>query len=228
MSIFRKWQVQTLSEWLEIATRKLSNASKQRIRLEIEAHYAEAVEKHREKGSSDLGAQAAALEELGDPEAAAIRFRREHLTAWEAKRLNQVDKTGRSVLFLLFKYLMFWVYTCGYVRRELMTALRDPTPYIALQIFLSIVIPTACFFFARWSKVKPNSHLVWMQALSDLGFSLFFFVMFLSMSATFAWALFWVIVCFLPHFLISLRVAMKVGRLQTTSAHIPPPARAQT
>ncbi len=74
-----------LSEWLDIATRELVTLAQKRIRAEIGAHFTEAVHSHQVSGSTEAEAQSAALAELGDAHAAAVRFRREHLTNWDAK-----------------------------------------------------------------------------------------------------------------------------------------------
>ena len=48
------------------------------------------MESHQTDGCSEAEAEAAALAELGDPAAAAKRFRRQHLTDKEARRLNSI------------------------------------------------------------------------------------------------------------------------------------------
>jgi uncharacterized membrane protein len=80
-----------------------------RVRAEIEAHFAEAVQSHLANGLFASAAQAAAVADLGDPHAAAQRFRREHLTIGEAKavgaRLNAARRTGLLFYALLIVLL---------------------------------------------------------------------------------------------------------------------------
>lgn len=229
MSLFRKRQVQTLSEWLEIATRKLTYASKKRIRLEIEAHYVEAVEAHRENGLSEADAQTAALAELGNAKTAGKRFRKQHLTEREEKRLKEADEYGRSIGFLLLFYAIFLLATNGWVRQNLYH-IRDPMPYFALQFILLIAIPTACFIIARRSKAGPSRHLLLMQASIDFVLSLFVCLGFRSANSSSVSVAANVFCCaiaflpFLPHFLISLHTWVKLGRLQKISTHTLPPA----
>src|SRR5579862_2220503 len=102
---------QNLSDWLRIATWRLADSAKERIRPEIEAHYAQSVEAHRENGLSESAAHAAALTELGDPETAGKRFRKRHLTESEAEKLKKWDKRARRIWNLLFAYLSFWLVT---------------------------------------------------------------------------------------------------------------------
>jgi hypothetical protein len=81
-----------LAEWLEQAIGGLVPSAQARIRAEIEAHYAEAVQSHLAGGSVESAAQAAALIDLGDAKAAARRFGREHLTKNDAAILAGLIK----------------------------------------------------------------------------------------------------------------------------------------
>jgi hypothetical protein len=74
-----------LPEWLDVATRDLVPPAPARIRAEIGAHYAEAVQAHQARGTPEPEAQAAALAELGSARAAAWRFGQEHLTTGEVE-----------------------------------------------------------------------------------------------------------------------------------------------
>jgi hypothetical protein len=98
-----------LSAWLETATWALVPSAQARVRAEIEAHFAEAVQSHLANGLFASAAQAAAVADLGDPHAAAQRFRREHLTIGEAKavgaRLNAARRTGLLFYALLIVLL---------------------------------------------------------------------------------------------------------------------------
>jgi hypothetical protein len=76
-----------LAEWLEQATGDLVPSAQARIRPEIEAHYADAVQAHLANGADEPTAHAAALTDLGNAPAAARRFRREHLTDEDARRM---------------------------------------------------------------------------------------------------------------------------------------------
>jgi len=220
---------QTLSDWLRIAAWRLADSARERIRVEIEAHYAQSVEAHRENGMSETAAHAAALAELGDPEAAAKRFRKQHLTEREEKRLKSADEQGRSIWFLLLNYSLFWLFTSSYVLPKVFTHLKCPWYYFALQSVSFIIIPTTCFVVARCSKVRPNGHVLWMQAFGDLGPSWFFYLVFSSMHPASAFNIVWCALVFLPRLprlLISLHTCMKVGRLGTIFTHTPPTTKA--
>lgn len=162
MNIFRKPKVTTLSEWLEVATRKLENTAKERIRKEIEAHYAEAVQTHREEGSTEIAAQAAALEELGDARTAGRRFRREHLTQGEVKKLYSLEKQGRSFALLFINYLFFVSTFIDFSR-----AMKDhyfSWLLLALEVSVLLVFPTVCFLAPKSDSVKK--HLLIIQPSS--------------------------------------------------------------
>jgi hypothetical protein len=79
---------QNFPEWLEAATWNLVPSAKTRVRPEIEGHYAEGVQYHLQNGLSDSAAQAAALADLGDAQAAAKRFGEEYLTTQEVNQLK--------------------------------------------------------------------------------------------------------------------------------------------
>jgi hypothetical protein len=81
-----------LAEWLTIATGHLVPSAQARIRAEIEAHLADAVQRHREQGLADAPALAAALTDLGDARAAARRFAREYLTHRDLEKLGVFDR----------------------------------------------------------------------------------------------------------------------------------------
>ena len=77
--------------WLHVATQDLAPPAQERIRREIEEHYADAVRAHLAAGVSECEAKLAALAELGDPEIAAKRFCKRHLTAREASRIQTLE-----------------------------------------------------------------------------------------------------------------------------------------
>jgi hypothetical protein len=78
-----------IDAWLKTATRDLCDAAKERIALEIKAHFNDAVAAHEAEGQSSETAQRLALDELGGARAAAKRFRSRHLTVKEDEFLNQ-------------------------------------------------------------------------------------------------------------------------------------------
>jgi hypothetical protein len=81
-----------LQSWLAIATDGLAAEGKERVRWEIEAHYAEAVEEQIRTGVDEATAREVALDELGSPKAAKERFTRVHFTETENDWLDQVSK----------------------------------------------------------------------------------------------------------------------------------------
>jgi hypothetical protein len=100
--------IQNLDEWLKTATGELwfgelAGPAKERIKLEIKSHFEDAVAAHQTEGLTGTEAQARALADLGDAHAAAKRFRKTHLTEWEAKRLLSCWSVPRSMsLVVLF------------------------------------------------------------------------------------------------------------------------------
>jgi hypothetical protein len=81
---------QSVEDWLDIATERLCQASKQRVCQEVRDHYFASVEERVAEETPESDAIDAALEELGEPVRAGIRLRRIHLTESEAKRVEQL------------------------------------------------------------------------------------------------------------------------------------------
>jgi len=106
MILGRKTTPQNLAEWLNLAIGELAPSAQARVRVEIEAHYNEAVQRHLREGSPDSEAHAAALAELGDAYAAGKRLRREHLTDREARTLTVSLNPNRICTNILFQGLL--------------------------------------------------------------------------------------------------------------------------
>ena len=89
-----------VSTWLMVATKGLTPLANDRINPEIEAHFFDAVERHLADELSQTDAQLAALNELGDADAAGKRFRQKHLTVREAKHMEGTLKNSKSFYWL--------------------------------------------------------------------------------------------------------------------------------
>ena len=80
----------SLSRWLEVATRNINPISHARIRAEFEAHVQDAMNAHLAMGQNPDQAMHNAILELGDPTHANQEFLRTHLTTSELKRLERL------------------------------------------------------------------------------------------------------------------------------------------
>lgn len=101
--------------WLHMATSALCDRARARIAVEIKAHYADLVEVHLAEGMPLIDARLKALEDLGDAQIAARRFRKQHLTQAEAKQISSLLKfnMGRA-LFISLAFIgpfvfLFWL-----------------------------------------------------------------------------------------------------------------------
>jgi hypothetical protein len=155
--------VRSIAEWLETATRKLTAPAKERIRLELEAHYADGMESHLANGCPEAEAQAAALAELGDPAAAAKRFRREHLTEKEAKRVESIlsEFGGFPVVWELVAIAgpaLYFLFLFIHRYRAFHFLLSSVTPAIALLMYAGLA--TIGFFAGRDKSSKPHVRLL--------------------------------------------------------------------
>ncbi len=107
--------IQNLAQWLDVSTEHLSAPAKQRIKLEIESHFQEAVGAYRNEGQTESQARARALTDLGDAKTAWKHFRKSHLTEKEAKHLGKEwggyrkGKGGSWLLGLHFELLLLWL-----------------------------------------------------------------------------------------------------------------------
>lgn len=146
-----------LCEWLRTATRGLAASAKERIQMEIGAHYSEALTAHVVDGLSESEAKVAAVAELGDAKAAAKRFRKRHLTVEEADAAASYFKIARSVWTLLVMYLFFSFVV--HMDRGLLPAKNHlpPNVYFTIGFLTLVVIPTACFFVARRNRSNQNT-----------------------------------------------------------------------
>lgn len=115
---------QTLTSWLNTATEDLAATPRERIKREIESHFAEAVAAYTADGQSEYSARSTALADLGDPDEAAKKFRKSHLTETEAKWLRSMVQTASRPLFSV-------------------SALKYDAPYLAGVILL--------FYLPRWT-----------------------------------------------------------------------------
>jgi hypothetical protein len=167
-------RVQSLCEWLQIATDKLSALAKERIWLEIEAHFADSVESHQAAGRSETEAGVAALAELGDPDAAAKHFRRRHLTEKDTKRVGQISKSWRRPFWLLVGYAtdaLLYFYFLHVFKR-----LHAPLFFPAFGIFMCAVLQTIGFFVARGKNSRPDIRLLVLIQILAYGCLMLFFV----------------------------------------------------
>jgi Flp pilus assembly protein TadB len=126
-----------LHAWLRIATEGLATRAKERIRLEIEAHHAEAVSDHLRKGLSECDARSAALAELGNARKAAKCFRERHLTSREAVGVEWAFSRQGSRWWLLSNYIY-----CACLFFAVKTHYRTLLVPLAVVFIATVLIPT--------------------------------------------------------------------------------------
>jgi hypothetical protein len=192
-----------LGQWLAIATSGLVAPARERIQMEIEAHYAEAVANHMtQQGISKAYAELAALAELGDAKLAAKKFRERYLAESEAAKLEWLVKWARDWPWLLLNYFLFCAYAAFfYLYRNGDNAVLA----FAAEFTCWVVLPTALFFMARSRAANSNRRLFTFTTLSY--FALMVIDMLLRQVASVCVPLF-VIINFKPIF-IFLRASYK-------------------
>jgi hypothetical protein len=135
MSIY--YSMYDIQAWLRFATRELAVPAKKRIRLEVEAHYAEAVASHRKEGLSETDAQKKALAELGDAGKAAKCFRKRYLTTREAEGVERAFSRLGNRWWLLFNYIY-----CAGLFFAVKTHYRSFLVPLAVVFIATVIIPT--------------------------------------------------------------------------------------
>lgn len=164
----------TISDWLKDTTSDLASPARDRVWLEINTHYAQAVEGRLNAGLPLAEAEAAALAELGDPIAAANQFRKRHLTASEDERIERTLKNYRNLVYLLLSFavpgLMLWILPRG--------ALIPHFVGMAVAImWFGALVRAVGFSIARFQGRKANIRILLIAVtLDDLVFSPLFCV----------------------------------------------------
>ncbi len=156
-----------LHAWLRIATEGLATRAKERIRLEIEAHHAEAVSDHLRKGLSESDARSAALAKLGNARKAAKCFRECHLTTREADGLQRVFSRQGSRWWLLFNYIY-----CACLFFAVKTHRSFLVP-LAVVFIATVIIPTFNFVMVQ-RKTKNVCSCILREILAWYAFGLSF------------------------------------------------------
>ena len=82
--------MQTLEQWLEVATQGLCDSAAARVRAEIGEHYLSALESANSAGVDQRDAERRALHALGDAKVANRQYRRVLVTESEARTLSQL------------------------------------------------------------------------------------------------------------------------------------------
>jgi hypothetical protein len=90
-----------LNEWIDKATDGLCFAAKERIREELVDHYDQALEELENSGFEWLRLRIAAVEQLGDPAEANVRYKLEFITEDDEHAINQLYVTKISVFLYL-------------------------------------------------------------------------------------------------------------------------------
>jgi hypothetical protein len=173
MSILER-QPYELHAWLRIATKGLATPAKERIRLEIEAHYAEAVADHLSKGLSESDARSAALAGLGKARKAAKCFYERHLTAREAEGVERTISRQGSRWWLLFNYIF-----CVGLFFAGKTHYRSFLVLLVVVFIATVVIPTFNFAMVRRNTKNVCANILreivaWYAFLFSFMLSLFY------------------------------------------------------
>jgi hypothetical protein len=213
-------EIRGLEGWLEIATEGLAGPARRRIRREIESHFSEAVSSHVEAGLAESTAQTTALNELGNPQDAARRFRKYYLTEAESNRLEW------WVRFADRPFLSWWLLPFDIIALGVLFAAFETRNNLVLSILFSALV------FYSGVRVFPRllSHFVKRREvfLRALAFSILMFE--LAQAACFALPLYWVTNSFIsllplfinPNHIRMSRIWIKLRRSKGDIYWMPP------
>lgn len=123
--------------WLHTATANLCDKAKERIATEIKAHYADLVEARVAEGMPLTDARLKALEDLGDAKVAARRFRKQHLTKNDERKLSWILQINRGPIIVL-SLLVFSLFTFF---NSLLAHLRFKMPLNFATIAVFLILP---------------------------------------------------------------------------------------
>lgn len=129
--------------WLHTATSALCDEARARIAVEIKAHYADLVKAHVTKGMELIDARLKALEDLGDAQVAARRFRKEHLTKKEERAISYAIESAKiTPLAIGLFYFIFLTFV---------TSLDGGSKMWISVVFLAVFVgaPLTASIFAR-------------------------------------------------------------------------------
>ena len=178
--------MQTLQQWLDVATLGLSDSSAQRVRAEIGEHYASALESAEAAGVDPCDAEHRAVTALGDAQTANRQYRRVLLTESEENSLRQWTSRGGRVwrgTFVLLSAVFLAVvpgstlgvakYTCVAI---LLDALLRAIPVgsiragwvVRISRWANQIAFYAMWFISAWAFAKLPALLIPVMALGTL------------------------------------------------------------
>ena len=105
--------MQTLEQWLEVATRGLCDSAAARVRAEIGEHYLSAIESAGSAGVDQRDAERRALHALGEAKVANRQYHRVLLTESEARTLSRLTSRWPPVvgILLLAPFAIYAIFT---------------------------------------------------------------------------------------------------------------------
>ncbi len=211
--------INNLQDWLEVATGDLVASAEKRIRLEIETHYAEATADHMVGGCPESVARARALAELGDPRTAARRFRKRHLTKWEAEKVEKALQGGRTSLvwgYLLSALLVIYIIS-RYSNRHFLS----PLVLIAVDFVGLIVLHTVYVLVARSRHARSHIRLLILLTPVTVSLCIPPLLYFIGGPDSMLWMI--LLVSSWPALIAPLRLGYKLGKVEKNGDDTLPP-----
>jgi hypothetical protein len=216
--------IQSLAEWLDTATEKLSRPAKERIKLEIKSHFEDAVETHRAEELTEAQAQARSLTDLGDAKAAAKRFQKNHLTELEAKRLeatlSSYQRWSRSLWMNGFSYVFGTLFFAG--EDYLFEKHHVPLVLPGVSTMAGLILSTISLWIARHHDFRSSLRLLFTLDMLNRFNVLMFFGFY---GAWVSWVPFCTILLIFssPKMVGEFRLWLKIQKMDDIWQEMPPP-----
>lgn len=162
-----------LAEYIVLATFGLVAPARERIQMEIEAHYAEGVSRRLGEGMLPEQAEIAAAQELGDPHAAARQYRRRYLTEDEASWLRRFEGQQQPLRLPMrtIRWLALGLGTVSVLLTCFGVSLVEPGDrerviafYLANWLGVAVFIGAAVRSW-RWRARLPSGPQLWRKLL---------------------------------------------------------------
>jgi hypothetical protein len=158
--------ISKIETWIFTATHGLAQQEIQRIKADVQQHFADACLAYQEKGLTISEAEARALADLGDAALAQQRYRVVYFTQDDEYRLQKLKmKSWWSELTLAGYLLLF-----GFVAYNMIVQPQGQNVSISTREVNSVVWLLALLFEVRLKKFfavqAPNHQVFWIQVLA--------------------------------------------------------------
>jgi hypothetical protein len=162
----------SLEEWMVIATKGLTDSSRDRVKVEIEAHFTEAYEEVIGQGLNSQEAEIVALQTLGDPKKSNRALKKELLTLTDENYLRKMRHFSSRRLCLELAILTITMGLYHMAQFESIREWYDDVSVIKVFYFLF------CLLFICRLIERPSAVTVWVYRVVTIMLTSFLLYLF--------------------------------------------------